>query len=401
MTNSDNYAIDFAAPSTGDAVGLSIMQKQKESGKENLSILVGITHAFFATADITEVSEKYFTRTDDDIPYARWEFVINSNDGKSHNVIYMFDADDWQLVVFYTRPSNQGEENDILVDEAMKTLCYGNEQTLATTPTSIAKSETSEIAMVLIPAGTFEMGSDTDKALAECEKLRTQSGDCQAVWFSAESPIHKVTLNTFYMDVYEVTNAFYSECVRAGKCNAPTNSCPNNCTNYYGNPQYANYPVTWVSWEDANDYCTWRDARLPSEAEWEYAARGGLSGKNYPWGDTFDGKSLNFCDTNCAEDWKNTDYDDGFADISPVGNYAPNDYGLFDMVGNAYEWVADWFDVYPGGDSRVRDDYGQMYRVLRGGSFFDSGYYQRVSNRFRWAPSEKYSNFGFRCAQTP
>jgi len=113
------------------------------------------------------------------------------------------------------------------------------------------------VQMAWIPAGTFMMGS--------------KYGD-------DELPIHEVFLDRYAIDVYEVTNERYKECVTAGACNKPGGS-------YYGNAQYDDHPVVYVSWNDAEAYCEWRGARLPSEAEWEKAARGGLEGKLYPWGD--------------------------------------------------------------------------------------------------------------------
>lgn len=238
--------------------------------------------------------------------------------------------------------------------------------------------------MVLIPAGPFSMGSD--------------NGD------SDEKPAHIVDLPAFYIDKYEVTNAHYKACVEAGGCSKPGD------TARYNDSQYANHPVVTVDWNQARVYCEWRGketdgkTRLPSEAEWEKAA--GWDEKNqtkyiYPWGNDFKGSAANFCDKNCAFDWSNKDYDDGYAETAPVGSYefGKSPYGVYDMAGNVWEWVADWYDVYPGGDPGVSSAFGQTYRVLRGGSWNNSPYYLRVSDRYRVIPSLRYYDLGFRCSR--
>jgi len=256
------------------------------------------------------------------------------------------------------------------------------------------------VPMVLVPAGSFQMGGDANEALAECEKLYI-GGDCKRTWFTDEEPVHTVHLDDYYIDQYEVTNAQYQKCVNAGECDLPSNSGSDTRSSYYGDFQYDNFPVIYVSWHDADDYCAWRGARLPTESEWEKAARGGLDGKLYPWGDTFDGDRVNFCDSTCDRDWANAAYDDGHSDTAPVGSYAPNDYGLYDMAGNIWEWVSDWYDVYPGGDPNASDNFGQERRALRGGSWSFDGDYLRVANRYGFVPAVSSDNFGFRCALSP
>ena len=158
--------------------------------------------------------------------------------------------------------------------------------------------------------------------------------------------------------------------------------------------------MIYTSWEDAKTYCEWRDARLPSEAEWEKAARSGLAGKLYPWGDTFEGTLVNFCDKNCPFSHANTDFDDGYADTAPVGSYAPNDYGLYDMAGNVCEWVNDWYDSDYYLDSPAENPTGPVsgdYRVLRGDSWNDNGSYVRVAYRYNYGPIDRYNDIGFRC----
>lgn len=233
------------------------------------------------------------------------------------------------------------------------------------------KSSTYE-EMVLIPAGSFQMGSE--------------------VWGSDEKPVHTVQLSSFYMDKYEVTNGKYKKCVDAGSCSAPSNSTSFTRSFYYGDNRYDNYPVIYVSWDDARKYCQWKGKRLPTEAEWEYAARGGLSGAKYPWGDAIKDSDANYFDSGDSED----------NDTMAVGSYAANGYGLYDMAGNVCEWMNDWYEEKYYKSSPSRDPQGPSngeYRVVRGGSWGNKSFGIRVSYRVRSNASFRYYNLGFRCAR--
>jgi formylglycine-generating enzyme required for sulfatase activity len=146
----------------------------------------------------------------------------------------------------------------------------------------------------LIPAGSFEMGESADRGLAECQLLYEPftTNTCDRGWFINEEPVHTVRLDAFYMDVYEVTNGMYAQCLAAGECSPPQEITSYTRSSYYGDASYDNYPVIKVNWNQASAYCAWAGRRLPTEAEWEYAARGGLEGRLYPWGDNFDGELL-------------------------------------------------------------------------------------------------------------
>ena len=260
---------------------------------------------------------------------------------------------------------------------------------------------TDGMAMLFVPAGEFLMGSDEqdiDDALQTCNETL---GDCNREWFEGEYPQHRVTLDEFWIDRTEVANAQYRQCVDAGACDAPT-SCDS------GEPTYddagkGDHPVVCVSWHDAEAYCQWAGARLPTEAEWEKAARG-TDALKYPWGNTFDGSRLNFCERNCEfDDWKYTDLDDGYARTAPVGTYGPagaSPYGALNMAGNVYEWVADWHDR--GYYSRSPDrnppgpDSGE-YRVVRGGSWGGDPGWVRSAYRGGDFPVITNSSNGFRC----
>ena len=193
--------------------------------------------------------------------------------------------------------------------------------------------EKDESEMVYVPSGEFLMGFSGRDA----EVIRAIS---PAAEFSVEGekPPHKVFLDAFYIDKHEVTNAQYRKCVEAEVCNAPSD------TTYYGNADYAQHPVVYVSWYDADAYCQWAGKRLPTEAEWEKAARDDEE-RTWPWGNTLDGNRVNFCDANCPEWWKHASVDDRYAHTAPVGSYpeGASPYGALDMAGNVWEWVADWY----------------------------------------------------------
>ena len=224
------------------------------------------------------------------------------------------------------------------------------------------------VPMVLIPAGAFEMGSTK---------------------YDDEKPVHTVTLDAYYIDQYEVTNAQYAECVDDGVCDPPSKSSSYSRDSYYGTSEYADYPVIYVSWYDAKAYCEWRGARLPTEAEWEKAARGGLEGKQYPWGDEISCDRANYT-FGCV------------GDTSAVGDYAPNDYGVYDMAGNVWEWVSSLYKGYPYDATDGREDLDSSEdRVLRGGSWYVSDIGARSAYRRDDSPSDIYDFIGFRCARSP
>jgi len=265
-------------------------------------------------------------------------------------------------------------------------------------PTATPEEMEIPAGMALIPAGAFTMGGDQKTALNECEKYF--SGCNRDEWYLNESPIHEVTLNTFYMDVYEVTNSQYAECVSAGTCTPPSRNSSSTRSTYFGNPEFASYPVIWVTWDQVQAYCEWRGARLPTEAEWEKAARG-MEANLYPWGETFESGEGNFCDVNCREPWTNKNFNDGFADTAPVGNFEKglSPYELYDMGGNVDEWVADWYgaDYYAVSPSiNPTGPETGFRRSIRGGSFHTPAQGLRTTARPSSQPSGDY--IGFRCA---
>jgi len=246
---------------------------------------------------------------------------------------------------------------------AVLVICCFSNAVLAQEKTE--KSSANE-EMVLIPAGSFQMGSE--------------EGD------SDEKPVHTVQISSFYMDKYEVTNGEYKKCVDAGSCRAPISVESYTRSSYYGDSRYENYPVINVDWTQAKAYCEWKGGRLPTEAEWEYAARGGLRGMKYPNGDSISQSEANYSGS----------------DTVKVGSYDPNGYGLYDMAGNVWEWTNDWYDANYYENSPSRDPQGPSngeYRVIRGGSWLDDSLFIRVSNRIRYGTPNWHDGYGFRCAR--
>lgn len=241
--------------------------------------------------------------------------------------------------------------------------------------------------MVRIPAGTFVMGTKPDERDAAKE----------------EQPQHEVYVDEFWIDRTETTNAQYRKCVEAGACRPPERNISYTRESYYDNEEFDDYPVIWVSWDDANAYCKWAGKRLPTEAEWEKAARG-IEPRRYPWGDEWpDGRLVNLCDANCGFDYSHDDIDDKYADTSPVGNYpeGANPYGLLDMAGNVWEWVSDWYaeDYYEW--ATTKNPQGPQYgdeRVMRGGAWNMWQSDLRTAAREKGAPYLTYPNVGIRCA---
>ncbi len=255
------------------------------------------------------------------------------------------------------------------------TPSYTSEPTIFPKPTDLSERITDGqgVKMALIPAGEFQMGSE--------------NGD------SDERPVSTVYVEALYMDIYEVTNALYERCVQAGECTPPDYASSYSRSSYYGNVEFDNYPVIYVDWKQANALCVWRRARLPTEAEWERAARGGLQEKEYPWGDeTPDCQWANFFAKNGA----------CVGDTSQVGNYSANGYGLFDMAGNVREWVSSLYKPYPYQSDDGREDPDAAgERVVRGGTwnFYTDG--MRVAYRDNSAASVRGYLLGFRCSRSP
>jgi formylglycine-generating enzyme required for sulfatase activity len=240
-------------------------------------------------------------------------------------------------------------------------------------------SEQDGMTLVYVPAGEFLMGS----------------ADSDVEASSHEKPQHTVTLDAFWIDRTEVTKDQYQKCMAAGECAAPICSVTD----------LGDHPVVCVSWQDAATYCAWAGRRLPTEAEWEKAARG-TDGRKFPWGNNAVAENLlNFCDSNCTSSGKDNSVNDGYGETAPVGHYpaGASPYGALDMAGNVCEWVADGYDEKYYASSPAQNPKGPdsgQYRVLRGGSLSDGQWYVRAAVRNWGVPDVWGVNIGFRCARS-
>jgi len=257
------------------------------------------------------------------------------------------------------------------------------------------------MAMLYVPAGEFLMGSTDAGVDAAVELCRQYYDICNHSYYALESPQHTVALGHFWIDRTEVTNAQYQQCVAAGVCQSPA-VCDRGEPPLQATPE-ANHPVVCVTWHEAQAYCEWAGARLPTEAEWEYAARG-PGGNVYPWGNTFDGTLSNYCDVNCDKPSANTAVDDGHAQSAPVGSYprGASWCGALDLVGNVFEWTADWIGDYPS-TAQVNPTGPETGRekVIRGGGWHYHQASLRGVARAKIAPDKRYNPLGFRCVISP
>jgi formylglycine-generating enzyme required for sulfatase activity len=239
----------------------------------------------------------------------------------------------------------------------------------AATFTSLEVAGEDGAPMIRVPAGEFLMGSDAGE-------------------YEDEKPLHRVSLSAFFIDTYEVTVSRYAKFLEAEDHEPPFLWAQATDGNH------SEKPVIGVDWYDAYAYCRWAHKRLPTEAEWEKAARG-ADGRIYPWGNAaptashakYGGRA-----------WK------GYGTLARVGSFAAgkSPYGVYDLAGNAWEWVADRYEATYYQSHDTRDPRGPStgpLRVLRGGSWNSDAAILRAANRSGYVPSAKRSDFGFRCAR--
>lgn len=247
--------------------------------------------------------------------------------------------------------------------------------------------------MILVPAGAFSMGRDRDELVEDCR--HTGIGDTQCRGHSKdEGPRRRVTLQAFHIDRFEVTNADFERFVEASGYRTTLERDSPDAAQSWRTAAHssgrAKHPVVFVSWHDAHAYCAWAGKRLPTEAEWEKAARGS-DGRRFPWGDEWDSTRAN------GERTLKT--------TSAVGSYprGASPYGVEDMAGNVWEWVADWYDesyyrrgpeVDPPGPTEG------TARVIRGGSWRGDSFFLRSSYRVGGTPDSRADYIGFRCARS-
>ncbi len=253
--------------------------------------------------------------------------------------------------------------------------------TLTATPLLTEITDPKGVPMVLIPEGEFTMGVDTPNAY----------------YIGSDAPTRNVFLDAFYIDKYEATIENYKVCVSAGECSSPQTKSSAYRANYYDNPEYGNYPVIYVDWNMAKGFCEWRTANLPTEAQWEKAARG-EDGQAYPWG--FERTYPIVC--------SKARFSGCWVDTSAVGSYeeGKSPYGIYDMLGNVQEWIADWYSPNYYENAPYKNPLGPTsgsMRVVR-----DSGWYNEHINPFDLTPiyiryylKPTDANFytGLRCAK--
>jgi formylglycine-generating enzyme required for sulfatase activity len=225
--------------------------------------------------------------------------------------------------------------------------------------------------MALVPAGEFLMGSNQGA--------------------SDERPVHRVFLDAYYIDKFEVTTSQFSKFLEGTGRKQPDKWGEINPTFDWVRP------VVGVDWNDADAYCSWAGKRLPTEAEWEKAARG-TDGRKYPWGSEEPSESLANFDWDSRRTWR------GYGTLAPVGSFedGKSPYWLYDVSGNVWEWVADWYNPNSYLSNHDRNPKGSksgLLKVTRGGSWGDKAYSLRTSNRRGIPPSDRYRDLGFRCAQ--
>jgi formylglycine-generating enzyme required for sulfatase activity len=247
--------------------------------------------------------------------------------------------------------------------------------------TSALQGEEPPQDMVLIPAGQCFIGADQG--------------------LPSEAPKHRVVVDSFYLDKYLVTNRQYSEFCEKTQRPLPADPDFAALPGYLKN--YPDYPVVGVSWSDAAAFAQWCGKRLPTEAEWEYAARGGQNDKLYPWGDATPGPChANLAGSESGVEWRSLTVADGYPFTSPVGRFTPNRYGLYDMAGNLWQWCSDWFQENYYQQSAEKNPKGPTSgseKVLRGGCWYSPASDVRCSRRTHSAGWAGMPGIGFRCAR--
>jgi serine/threonine-protein kinase len=280
---------------------------------------------------------------------------------------------------------------------------------------------TDEMVMVYVPAGEFEMGSTNSELDNALELCNATFGNCQRSWFDDEQPAHRVLLHAFWIDRTEVTVSQFAAFVEATghRTTAELAGVGRVYSSGTGDWREAsgadwqhpegprsdaqdNHPVVQVGWRDARAYCGWIAGRLPTEAEWEYAARGSER-RIYPWGNSYDGRHLNSCDINCPASWRDEAHDDGYGTTAPVASYPSGASwcGALDMAGNVWEWVTDRYGPYPSGTQVDPVGPSTGEGIARGGGWGSMPSSYRTAQRRNHGAELSDDDVGFRCVFVP
>ena len=360
-TNTTNEKASRAASSTYEDAPAPVLEKKRENAAPKLNVRsLSIGGIVFACLLLAVFGGNYFVKN------------INSTETESPAQVTP------TITKTKTLTPAPTDISITVIPTASKTITLALTKTTTPRPPtfiltpgigSTMISEKDGMAMVYVPAGEFMMGSD--------------NGDLD------EQPIHKVYLDAFWIDQTEVTNGMYIMCVEDGLCTFPSSLRSQIRDYYYANTKYNDFPVVYVSWEQANNYCAWSNKRLPSEAEWEKAARG-TDQRTYPWGEDIDCSKANYS-TFCV------------GDTVAVGSYSDgvSPYGVYDMAGNVWEWVNDWYSATYYQNASTNNPTGPGTgpgRIFRGGGWLNSAVGARTTIRSGDNPEFTHSYLGFRCS---
>ena len=286
-------------------------------------------------------------------------------------------------------PTEQATEEEQIPTSATEPILDEPPVIEIPTPIETKTSTKDNSVFVLVPEGEFIMGSDP--------------GD--PYFWGAEMPKHAVHLDSFWIHLTEVTNSMYRACVDEGACSPPLVDSSRTHKDYFTNENYNDHPVINVTYSDASTYCSWIGGRLPTEAEWEKAARG-TDGRLFPWGnDGIQDNHANLCDANCTN-LNTPEYglNDGYEEVAPVGSFpaGTSPYGALDMAGNVLEWTSDWYEVGYYKNSPYENPTGPesgSKHPVRGGSWSSLTDGMRPSARTSKSPNDSSDLIGFRCSQ--